>query len=61
VTSIVVTHDILSTRVVADRIAWLSEGRMEFIGTLAEAMASGSETLQRFLVSGGGIGENRQD
>jgi phospholipid/cholesterol/gamma-HCH transport system ATP-binding protein len=60
VTSIVVTHDILSTRVVADRIAWLSEGRMEFIGTLAEAMANGSETLRRFLVSGGGIGENRQ-
>jgi phospholipid/cholesterol/gamma-HCH transport system ATP-binding protein len=57
VTSIVVTHDILSARVVADRIAWLSEGRMEFVGTLREAMGSGSETLRRFLVSGGGIGE----
>ncbi len=56
VTSIVVTHDILSARVVADRIAWLKDGRMAFVGTLQEAARSPSETLQRFLEAGGGIG-----
>jgi phospholipid/cholesterol/gamma-HCH transport system ATP-binding protein len=60
VTSIVVTHDILSTRVVADRIAWLKDGRMGFIGTLPEAMASGHPELRHFLESGGGIGESRR-
>jgi phospholipid/cholesterol/gamma-HCH transport system ATP-binding protein len=59
VTSIVVTHDILSARVVADRIAWLKDGRMGFVGTLQEAARSDSEELQRFLDSGGGIGATR--
>ena len=57
VTSIVVTHDILSARVVADRIAWLNEGRMEFVGTLAEGARSGSTVLEKFLIAGGGIGD----
>ncbi len=57
VTSIVVTHDILSARVVADRVAWLNEGRMEFVGTLAEGARSGPAVFEKFLVAGGGIGE----
>jgi phospholipid/cholesterol/gamma-HCH transport system ATP-binding protein len=58
VTSIVVTHDILSARVVADRIAWLDEGRMAFTGTLEEAMREGPERLKQFLVAGGGVGDD---
>lgn len=60
VTSIVVTHDILSARMVADRIAWLRDGRMAFVGTLAEAARSPHEELHRFLEAGGGIGESRR-
>lgn len=60
VTSIVVTHDILSARMIADRIAWLRDGRMAFVGTLAEAASSGHEELRRFLETGGGIGESRR-
>jgi len=60
VTSIVVTHDILSARMVADRIAWLRDGRMAFVGTLTEAAGSGHEELRRFLETGGGIGASRR-
>jgi len=60
VTSIVVTHDILSARMIADRIAWLRDGRMAFVGTLAEAACSDHEELRRFLETGGGIGESRR-
>jgi len=57
VTSVVVTHDILSARVVADRIAWLRQGRVEFTGTMAEAVRGGPDSLRQFLGAGGGAGE----
>jgi phospholipid/cholesterol/gamma-HCH transport system ATP-binding protein len=60
VTSIVVTHDILSARRVADRIAWLRQGRMEFTGTLEEAVSRGPDSLRQFLRAGGGIGETER-
>jgi len=36
VTSIVVTHDMASTRHIADRVALLNEGRIHFLGTVAD-------------------------
>src|SRR5712691_7780458 len=57
VTSVVVTHDIQSAFFVGDRIAYLYEGRMHFVGTVAEARASDEPRLRRFL-SGGRGGED---
>lgn len=54
VTSVVVTHDIVSCFTVADRIAFLSEGRMRFIGTAEEAKRSPDEELRSFLTGEGG-------
>jgi phospholipid/cholesterol/gamma-HCH transport system ATP-binding protein len=54
VTSVVVTHDIDSTFVVADRIAFLFEGRLIFVGTTAEAARSREEHLRNFLSAYGG-------
>ena len=53
VTSIVVTHDIQSAFTVADRIAFLYEGKILFYGTVKEARSSGETRLQRFLQGGG--------
>ena len=52
VTSVVVTHDIQSAFFVGDRIAYLHEGRMDFVGKVAEARASGSPRLRHFLSGG---------
>jgi phospholipid/cholesterol/gamma-HCH transport system ATP-binding protein len=52
VTSVVVTHDIESTFHVADRIAFLLDGEMRFIGTAAEARTSPEPSLRRFLTGG---------
>ena len=52
VTSVVVTHDILSASRVADRIAFLDQGRVRFFGSFPEAMSSNDELLRAF-VSGG--------
>ncbi len=60
VTSIVVTHDILSAQMVADRIAWLRDGRMGFIGTMEEAARSGHPELRYFLEVGGGHGASQR-
>ncbi|MFN7973883.1 MAG: ABC transporter ATP-binding protein [Acidobacteriota bacterium] len=54
VTSVVVTHDIVSCFTVADRIAFLSEGRVKFIGTADEAKRSKDEELRSFLTGEGG-------
>ncbi len=54
VTSVVVTHDIQSAFLVGDRIAYLFEGRMHFIGTVAEARASDEPRLRHFLSGGRG-------
>jgi len=51
-TSVVVTHDIVSTLFVADRIAFLRAGRFDFIGTPEEARASEIPDLRAFLVAG---------
>lgn len=49
VTSVVVTHDIESAFCVGDRIAFLHEGRIRFLGTVDEAKASGDDVLRKFL------------
>jgi phospholipid/cholesterol/gamma-HCH transport system ATP-binding protein len=52
VTSVVVTHDIQSAFLVGDRIAFLQEGRMEFVGSVAEARSSREPALRHFLSGG---------
>ena len=52
VTSVVVTHDIESAFFVGDRIAFLHEGRMLFVGTVEEARRSTEPTLKTFLHGG---------
>lgn len=52
ITSVVVTHDIQSAFHVADRIAFLHEGRIEFTGTPAEAEASREPLLHEFIRGG---------
>ena len=51
-TSVVVTHDIKSTFTVADRIAFLHEGKVLFYGTPDEARSSREPRLQHFLAGG---------
>lgn len=48
-TSIVVTHDITSALFVADRIAFLKDGRFVFVGTPKEAQESNVKELRAFL------------
>jgi len=52
VTSVVVTHDIASAFYVGDRIAFLYEGSMKFVGTVDEAKRSVEPTLRHFLTGG---------
>lgn len=52
VTSVVVTHDIASAFRVGDRIAYLYEGRMHFVGTVEEAKVSREPRLRHFLSGG---------
>lgn len=54
VTSVVVTHDILSASHVADRVAFLDEGKVRFLGTFEEARDS-ADTHVRSFVRGGMI------
>ena len=49
VTSVVVTHDIDSALYVGDRVAFLFEGRMLFVGTVDEAQKSPEPALRQFL------------
>jgi len=53
VTSVVVTHDIQSARVIGDRIAFLCDGRINFVGDFESARRSGEERLLAFLAGGG--------
>jgi phospholipid/cholesterol/gamma-HCH transport system ATP-binding protein len=48
-TVIVVTHDLALARRVADRIAFLDQGRFRFLGSLAAAEASTDPLLAAFL------------
>jgi phospholipid/cholesterol/gamma-HCH transport system ATP-binding protein len=50
-TSVVVTHDLASAFFVADRIAFLHEGRIRFCGTPDEARASADPFLHEFLTA----------
>ena len=52
VTSVVVTHDILSASQVADRIAFLEKGKVGFLGSLEEAQHSDNAHLRNFLAGG---------
>jgi phospholipid/cholesterol/gamma-HCH transport system ATP-binding protein len=52
ITSIVVTHDIQSAFRVADRIAFLYEGKISFQGTTQEAQATREPLLREFLTGG---------
>jgi phospholipid/cholesterol/gamma-HCH transport system ATP-binding protein len=51
VTSVVVTHDLGSAFFVADRIAFLHQGRIRFVGTPDEARASDDGPLHEFLTA----------
>ena len=55
VTGVVVTHDIESAFRVADRMAFLHDGRIEFIGRPEDARDSGPPLLRRFLEEGGRV------
>ena len=49
VTSVVVTHDMKSTRFIADKVAMLREGRIYFSGSPDELVASDDPVLQDFV------------
>jgi len=49
VTSVVVTHDIQSAFTVGDRVAFLYEGRLEFVGSVDEARTTKDPRLKEFL------------
>jgi phospholipid/cholesterol/gamma-HCH transport system ATP-binding protein len=48
-TSVVVTHDVVTARTVADRVAFLYQGRFQFIGSFEEATRSGHPILQDYF------------
>jgi phospholipid/cholesterol/gamma-HCH transport system ATP-binding protein len=50
ITSVVVTHDMKNAFHVADRIAYLHEGRIHFQGTSEELRQSNDQVLQDFLL-----------
>jgi len=52
-TSVVVTHDIVTARTVADRIAFLHQGRFQFVGSFQEAVRTGHPVLQEYFRSMG--------
>ncbi len=54
VTSVVVTHDMKSTRHVADRVAMLMDGRIYFYGTPDELVASKDPVLRNFVEGNSG-------
>jgi len=49
ITSVVVTHDIQSMFRVADRVAFLYQGKMAFVGTPAEARETTHPVLRGFI------------
>jgi phospholipid/cholesterol/gamma-HCH transport system ATP-binding protein len=49
VTSIVVTHDMESAYMIADRITFLYEGKAIFCGTVPELKASSNAVIQQFI------------
>ncbi|HJN73561.1 MAG TPA: ATP-binding cassette domain-containing protein [Myxococcota bacterium] len=55
VTSVVVTHDMDSCFTVTDRLAFLYDKRMSFVGSLDEARAADFPALQVFMQGGRGV------
>ena len=49
VTSVAVTHDMTSAYKIADRIAMLYDGRVEYAGTPEQIKASGNEIVEQFI------------
>jgi phospholipid/cholesterol/gamma-HCH transport system ATP-binding protein len=52
-TSVVVTHDIVTARTAADRLAFLHQGRFQFVGTFDEAARGGHPVLMEYFRSMG--------
>jgi phospholipid/cholesterol/gamma-HCH transport system ATP-binding protein len=52
-TSVVVTHDVVTARTVSDRIAFLYQGKFQFVGTFDEATRTGHPILQDYFRSMG--------
>ncbi len=48
-TSVVVTHDIVTARTVSDRLAFLHQGRFQFIGSFDEAARGGHPVLFEYF------------
>jgi phospholipid/cholesterol/gamma-HCH transport system ATP-binding protein len=48
-TAVVVTHDIVAARTVADRVVFLHQGRFQFIGTFDEAASSSHPVLMEYF------------
>jgi phospholipid/cholesterol/gamma-HCH transport system ATP-binding protein len=59
VTSVVVTHDIRSAFQVGDRIAFLHEGTIRFLGSVSEARSSNDGALRAFLTGDASEAEAR--
>jgi phospholipid/cholesterol/gamma-HCH transport system ATP-binding protein len=58
VTSIAVTHDMVSAYKIADRIAMLHEGRIHAVGTPAEIQGTADPIVRQFIM---GMGEIQQE
>jgi len=52
ITSVVVTHDMSTTRYVADRLAFLEKGKLAFNGTLDEAKLTTHPVLRAYFQGG---------
>ena len=48
-TSVVVTHDVVAARTVADRLAFLHQGRFQFVGTFDEAARGAHPVLSDYF------------
>ena len=48
-TTVTITHDMASARVIADRIAMLYKGRIIWVGPAAEVDASGNSHVDQFI------------
>ena len=52
ITSIVISHDMISTFRIADRVAMIYEGELAAVGTPAQLRASADERVRRFIFAG---------
>ena len=49
ITSVIITHDIDSAYAVSDRIAFLHDGKIIFVGTVEEAKDTDNKVLHDFI------------